>query len=168
MFSPAAPRVRLPRSTVSIRRADACTSSSMRRRSSPSTLSRSTTILASDRSLPIASRTPAELSRTLVSTPWTAACNMPSDWLRALCWLLTVSTWDLSDPRSASAASTASEGPVAEGRRITTATRPSRTASSRITRTSSRTLTATPPGRERDGWSSSWWFGALPKSSRGF
>jgi hypothetical protein len=37
-----------------------------------------------------------------------------------------------------------------------------------IVRTSSRALTATPPGRERDGWSSPWWFGSLPKSSRGF
>ena len=40
---------------------------------------------ASDRSFPIASRTPAELSSTLVSTPWTAVCTMLSDWFNALC-----------------------------------------------------------------------------------
>src|SRR5207249_9736926 len=57
-----------------------------------SDLSRSTTRRASDRSLPRASRTPAELSSTFVSTPCTAACSMPSDWPSEPCWLLTVST----------------------------------------------------------------------------
>ena len=145
MFSPAAPRVRLPSSTVSIRRADAWTSSSIRRRSSASTFSRSTTNLASDRSLPIASRTPAELSSTLVSTPCTAACSIPSDWPSALCWVLTVSTCDLSEPRSESARSTAWEAPSDVGRRCSSRTTIAITAASNnTTMTSSRTFTAAP------------------------
>src|SRR5438552_5071055 len=36
-------------------------------------------------------------------------------------------------------------------------------ASSRTTRTSSRTFTAAPWGRKRDGWSTPWWLGSCPK-----
>src|SRR2546423_5783013 len=36
-------------------------------------------------------------------------------------------------------------------------------ASSRTTRTSSRTFTAAPSRRKRDEWSTSWWLGSCPK-----